>query len=180
MTGAGNPLSYDYRDPRHVERYGKLVVRNPDGSTEGKHPRDADVDVMREIHEPGPLLRVIRAKCIDCSGGSESEARKCTAIGCALWPYRMASNPFRTPREMTEEQREAAAANLAAARARGRSPSETGTPASHHGNYPGKNDRDLSDEEWSAPASGDDLTSVSQPPPANPSRAAEGIQEPTA
>jgi len=71
----------------------------------GKHPRDADVDVMREIHEPAPLLRVIRAKCIDCSGGSESEARKCTAIGCALWPYRMASNPFRAPREMTQEQR---------------------------------------------------------------------------
>ena len=50
------------------------------------------------------------------SGGSESEARKCTAIGCALWPYRMASNPFRAPREMTQEQREAGAARLAAAR----------------------------------------------------------------
>ena len=65
MSGAGNPLGYDYRDPHHVERYGKLVVRNPDGSTEGKHPRDADVDVMREIHDPAPLLRVIRVKCID-------------------------------------------------------------------------------------------------------------------
>ncbi len=142
MSGAGNPLGYDYRDPRHVERYGKLVVRNPDGSTERKHPRDADVDVMREIHEPGPLLRVIRAKCIDCSGGSEREARKCTTIGCALWPYRMASNPFRAPREMTQEQREAGAARLAAARARGRSPSETGAPVGQHGNYQGKNDRD--------------------------------------
>jgi hypothetical protein len=30
MNGAGNPLNYDYRDPRHVERYAKLVVRNPD------------------------------------------------------------------------------------------------------------------------------------------------------
>jgi hypothetical protein len=36
MSGAGNPLGYDYRDPRHVERYGKLVIRNPDGSTEGR------------------------------------------------------------------------------------------------------------------------------------------------
>ena len=123
MSGAGNPLGYDYREPRHVERYRKLVVRNPDGSTERKHPRDADVDVMREIHEPAPLLRVIRAKRIDCSGGSESEVRKCTAIGCALWPYRMASNPFRVSRELTPEQREAGAARLAAARARGRQPS---------------------------------------------------------
>jgi hypothetical protein len=120
-------LNYDCRDPRHVERYNKLVIRHPTGETEGKHPRDADVDVMRAIHEPGPLLRVIRAKCIDCSDGSESEARKCTAIGCALWPYRMASNPFRT-RELSPEQREAAAARLAAGRAR-RSELEQGAPA---------------------------------------------------
>jgi hypothetical protein len=140
MSGAGNPLNYDYRDPRHVERYGKLVVRNPDGSTEGKHPRDADVDVMREIHEPAPLLRVIRAKCLDCSGGMESEVRKCTAIGCALWPYRMASNPFRAPREMTQEQRDAGAARLAAARARGRPSSEVAFSLGEHSNYQGENE----------------------------------------
>jgi hypothetical protein len=51
MNGAGNPLNYGYRDPRHIKRCAKLVVRNPDGRTEGKHPRDADVDVMREIHD---------------------------------------------------------------------------------------------------------------------------------
>jgi hypothetical protein len=73
---------------------------------------------MREIHEPASLLRVIRAKCIDCSGGSEAEVRKCTAIACALWPYRMATNPFRAPREMTEEPREETARRLAAGRAR--------------------------------------------------------------
>ena len=140
MSGAGNPLGYDYRDPHHVERYGKLVVRNPDGSTEGKHPRDADVDVMREIHDPAPLLRVIRVKCIDCSGGSESEARKCTAIGCALWPYRMASNPFHAPREMTPEQREAGAARLAAARARAQQSSGMAAPVAEHSNYQGKNE----------------------------------------
>jgi hypothetical protein len=159
MSGAGNPLTYDYRDPRHVVRYGKLVVRNPDGSTEGKHPRDADVDVMREIHDPAPLLRVIRAKCLDCSAGVESEIRKCTAIGCALWPYRMATNPFRAPREMTPEQREAGAARLAVARARGRQASGTAAPAAEHGNYQGKNEPDASDEEWSVPAPGDDPTS---------------------
>jgi hypothetical protein len=26
MSGAGNPLNYDYRDPRQVVRYGKLVA----------------------------------------------------------------------------------------------------------------------------------------------------------
>ena len=179
MSGAGNPLTYDYRDPRHVERYGKLVVRNPDGSTEGKHPRDADVDVMREIHDPAPLLRVIRAKCIDCSGGSESEARKCTAIGCALWPYRMASNPFRAPREMTPEQREAAAANLATARARGRSASEQAPPAGEHTNYQGENEEGGPDGEMYVPAPSDDLTSVPQPALAKPLPSADGITDPT-
>jgi hypothetical protein len=141
MNGAGNPLNYHCRDPRHVERYAKLVMRNPDGSTEGKHPRDADVGVMRDSHEPAPLLRVIRAKCLDCSAGVESEIRKCTAIGCALWPYRMATNPFRAPREVTPEQREAGAARLAAARARGRSASEMVAPAGEHGNFQGENER---------------------------------------
>jgi hypothetical protein len=112
--GAGNPLGCDYRDPRHVERYKKLVIRHPTGETEGKHPRDADVEVMREIHDPAPMLRVIRAKCLDCSGGVESEVRKCTAIGCALWPYRMAWNPFRTP--ISEERRQAARERLVGAR----------------------------------------------------------------
>ena len=117
------------------------MVRNPDGSTEGKHPRDADADVMREIHEAAPLLRVIQAKCLNCSSEVESEIRKCTAIGCALWPYRMAINPFRAPREMTQEQREPGAARLAAARVRGRLPSETAAPVGEHGNLQGENER---------------------------------------
>jgi hypothetical protein len=29
-------LGYDYRDPRHVERYNKLVIRHPTGETEGR------------------------------------------------------------------------------------------------------------------------------------------------
>ena len=85
MSGAGNPLNYDYRDPRHVERYNKLVIRHPTGETEGKHPRDADVDVMRAIHEPGPLLWVIRTKCIECSG--------------RFIPARAGNTPTRSPQE---------------------------------------------------------------------------------
>jgi hypothetical protein len=46
-------------------------------------------------HLPGPMLAIIRAKCLDCCCGQLSEVRKCTAVGCALWPYRFGSNPFR-------------------------------------------------------------------------------------
>ncbi len=58
-----------------------------------------------------PVLRVIREKCIDCCCGNEAEVRRCGSKSCALWPYRMASNPFRV--EMPEELRAAAAARLA-------------------------------------------------------------------
>jgi hypothetical protein len=52
-----------------------------------------------------PVLSVIRDKCVDCSGGRADEVRKCVAVDCALWPYRMASNPFRTV-NLTDEERE--------------------------------------------------------------------------
>jgi hypothetical protein len=38
---------------------------------------------------------VIRAKCLDCCCGQVIEVTRCTATGCALWPFRMAKNPFR-------------------------------------------------------------------------------------
>lgn len=54
-------------------------------------------------HEKKNLIKVVRAFCIECSGGSEAEARKCTATKCQLWPYRMGRNPFRKP--MSEERK---------------------------------------------------------------------------
>lgn len=59
-----------------------------------------------------PILKVIRAKCLDCCGGQHSEVRLCPAAGCDLWPYRMGTNPFRAP--ASDAQREAG--KLAAAR----------------------------------------------------------------
>lgn len=41
---------------------------------------------------PKPL-KAIRAKCIDCSGGSEKEVRECVVKNCALFPYRMGRYP---------------------------------------------------------------------------------------
>ena len=62
-------------------------------------------------------VRAIRMKCVDCSGGSRTEAERCTVKTCALYPFRMGRNPFRAVREMTDEQRQAAAERLAKARA---------------------------------------------------------------
>jgi hypothetical protein len=35
----------------------------------------------------------IRAKCVECSGGALSEVRDCPITKCALWPYRMGTDP---------------------------------------------------------------------------------------
>ena len=82
--------------------------RNPDG----KYPDDiqvvveaanrenreiiADSDLFEKLgHEKRNLLHVIRDFCLDCMGGQPSYVRKCTSVGCDLWPYRLRSNPFR-------------------------------------------------------------------------------------
>lgn len=38
-------------------------------------------------------LKAIRAKCLDCSGGSVLEIRECAVQLCALYPYRMGKRP---------------------------------------------------------------------------------------
>jgi hypothetical protein len=72
-----------------------LVIRNPDGSTEGADPRKLGRAALEAAgYAKLPLLKVIRLKCLDCCCGQVTEVARCTAIGCALWPYRMATDPF--------------------------------------------------------------------------------------
>jgi hypothetical protein len=84
----------------------------------GRDPRKIPAEEWRRAGIEGqPILRVLRAKCLDCVAGQESEIRKCVAIACPNWPYRLGENPFRTAREMTEEQRAALGERLARNRA---------------------------------------------------------------
>lgn len=61
------------------------------------------------LHEDKHLspLEAIRAKCLDCSGGSWKEVELCVLPNCPLYPYRFGKNPYRKKRELTEEQKEA-------------------------------------------------------------------------
>jgi hypothetical protein len=88
------------------------------GELIGRDPRKIERGILERHHPAMPVLSAIRAKCLDCCVWQESEVRKCTAIACALWPFRMGTNPHRAERVMTEEQRTAAAARLANARSR--------------------------------------------------------------
>lgn len=74
------------------------------GSFVGKDPRSMDKSEFKDMgFTKTPILKVIRAKCIDCCGGSQLEVKLCVCTTCPLWPYRMAKNPF-TSRELTDDQ----------------------------------------------------------------------------
>lgn len=61
-------------------------------------------------------LKAIKDKCLDCCCGQKNEVKLCPAKGCPIWPFRLGKNPFLKGREMTPEQREAAAQRLKQAR----------------------------------------------------------------
>jgi hypothetical protein len=79
------------------------------GGMIGRDPRTMTRGELRAMgHEPMPVLAAMRARCIDCCAGSPDEVRRCTAVKCGAWPFRMGTNPWRAP--ISEERREAARA----------------------------------------------------------------------
>ena len=77
------------------------------GELIGRDPRKIPVEQLNRAGLEGhPLLTVIRSKCLNCACQQESEVRKCVLVTCPNWPFRVGTNPFRAPRELTDEQRE--------------------------------------------------------------------------
>ena len=80
-----------------------------DGLTHGRDPRSMTQDDFRRLgHEPMSPLQAIRAHCLDCCAGSDVEVRKCMALRCPSWPFRMGISPWKAQRVLSEKQREAA------------------------------------------------------------------------
>lgn len=67
------------------------IVRH---GSKGLDPRNISRNNLLALGHPTSPIKAIRAHCVDCSGGSSSEARKCTVIDCPLWPMRMGVNVF--------------------------------------------------------------------------------------
>jgi len=83
----------------------KGIVLKSDGSTEGENPSLLSKKNFEELGHKGLApLKAIRANCVECSGGSAAEARKCVTVTCPLWPYRMGKNPFRRPKKISDTQ----------------------------------------------------------------------------
>jgi hypothetical protein len=64
------------------------------GQNVGKLPRSVALHDLRDLGHPTSPIKAIRAKCIECSGGSVAEARRCHLTYCPLWAFRMGHNPF--------------------------------------------------------------------------------------
>ena len=71
-------------------------------------------DELRALgHDKKPILKAIREKCLDCSCGSHAEVKDCSVPTCALYPFRLGSNPWRPePSEATREVRRRNAAKV--------------------------------------------------------------------
>ena len=51
------------------------------------------------------LLKIIRQKYLDCVCFQAKEVELCPSEHCALWPFRFAKDPYKTP--LSDKQREA-------------------------------------------------------------------------
>lgn len=61
-------------------------------------------------------VKAIRAFCLGCVGGNANEVKLCPAEDCELYPFRFGKNPYRTKRELTEEQKAVMVERLAKAK----------------------------------------------------------------
>ena len=69
-----------------------------------------------EDNRPTNPVKAIRAFCVECCGGSTNEVKLCTSSRCMLFPFRFGRNPYRTKRELSDEQKVENAERLRKAR----------------------------------------------------------------
>jgi hypothetical protein len=88
-----------------------------EGELIGKHPSDVPFQILSLNFRAQNPSKAIREKCLDCCCGNPAEVRKCVAVDCPLWPFRMGANPFRKKRELSSRQKRERADRLAKAKA---------------------------------------------------------------
>jgi len=79
------------------------------GQLIGSDPRVLDPSAFSAAGIPLQLAKdAIRAKCLDCVGDVDSEVRKCVAVACPLWPFRITGSlPSALKRSVLGEARQA-------------------------------------------------------------------------
>jgi hypothetical protein len=87
-------------------------IQGDEGELVGKHPADVPPQILSLKFRAQNPLKAIREKCLDCCCGNAAEVRKCVAVDCVLWPFRMGANPFRKKRELSLQQKRELATRL--------------------------------------------------------------------
>lgn len=104
---------------RHFEDQDVLLEKSPydsdGGHLIGKVPAEVPSEILALYYREKNPLKALRARCLDCCCGSASEVRKCVAVECPSWPFRMGKNPFRQKRTLSDEQRQRMAERLRSA-----------------------------------------------------------------
>ena len=85
------------------------------GELVGRRPSEVPSEVLSQNFSAQKPMKAIRAKCLDCCGNA-AEVRKCVAVDCPSWAFRMGTNPFRKKRTLSPEQKQDMAERLARAR----------------------------------------------------------------
>jgi hypothetical protein len=83
-----------------------------EGELVGRHPADVPLEFLSLNFSTKNPLRAIRAKCLDCCCGSASEVSRCVSRNCALWPFRLRTNPFRKRSRLSEAEMQSRVARL--------------------------------------------------------------------
>jgi hypothetical protein len=87
-----------------------------EGELVGRDPREVPLPILSRYHRESNPLKALQLRCLDCCCGNPNEVRKCTAVACPSWPFRMGVNPFREKRVFSDDQKQAMADRLKAAR----------------------------------------------------------------
>jgi hypothetical protein len=116
-TFEASPSDAALRDLRELSPF-----PGDEGELIGKDPRQVSPEILALYHSEKNPLKALCARCLDCCCRQASEVRKCTAVTCPSWPFRMGANPFRQKAVLTDAQKQARAERLAKASATRKTP----------------------------------------------------------
>jgi hypothetical protein len=89
---ATNSSSHRHPTPENSRQVGLIL--------DGKHMEGCDPrtmsrgDFLALGHGKISPIKAIRLRCLDCCVGQPGEVRKCPAVECPSWPFRMGVNPW--------------------------------------------------------------------------------------
>lgn len=106
------PPSCKQETIKDIETQHNRLFEKVDREWVGRVPTRVSREFLSLNFRQNNPVKAIREKCLDCCGGSKAEIRKCVSTDCAIWPFRMGTNPFRKKAVLTAEEKKRRAQRL--------------------------------------------------------------------